>query len=76
MRESLIQALFDPEICLAQVKTDKSLEKDMHITQNIHSISFSESDLLLGTTLHNRPLYITANFSGCQISTILIDPEA
>ena len=37
--------MIDPKIFLAQVKTDKSLGKEMHITQNLHNIYFSKSDL-------------------------------
>lgn len=40
------------------------------------NITFIDDDLLLGTTEHNRPLYVTGVRDGSRISRILIDPES
>lgn len=38
------------------------------------SISFTDEDLLIGTTEHNRPLYVTGMCEGVKVNRILIDP--
>lgn len=37
------------------------------------SITFSEIDQLLGTTEHNRPLYVTGTSDGAKVNRILLD---
>lgn len=37
------------------------------------SITFREIDQLLGTTEHNRPLYVTGTSNGAKVNRILLD---
>ncbi|XP_039131814.1 uncharacterized protein LOC120268495 [Dioscorea cayenensis subsp. rotundata] len=37
-------------------------------------MSFTDEDLLLGTTVHNRPLYVTRFCDGVKINRVLVDP--
>lgn len=74
MREALIKALLDPDICMAQLaaaQPDEAL-----CSKGVPEISFSDEDLCLGTADHNRPLYITVNIDNFRLSRILVDPGA
>ena len=37
-------------------------------------VFFTNEDLLLGTTEHNRPLYVTGSSQGISVKRILVDP--
>lgn len=37
------------------------------------AVTFTDDDLLLGTTEHNRPLYVTGTSQGTTINRILIN---
>ncbi|XP_028556574.1 uncharacterized protein LOC110106707 [Dendrobium catenatum] len=74
MRESLIKALLDPEICLAQLA---STSKDEALYfKEVSGVTFSDEDLLLGTTDHNRPLYIIVDVENFKLSRDLVDMGA
>lgn len=38
------------------------------------AVTFTDDDLFLGTTEHNRPLYVTGTSQGTTINRILINP--
>ncbi|NAV33015.1 retroviral-like aspartic protease, partial [Klebsiella pneumoniae] len=42
----------------------------------VPGVTFSNEDLLLGTSDHNRPLYITVNVGDMRLSRVLVDPGA
>ncbi|PKU65294.1 hypothetical protein MA16_Dca026174 [Dendrobium catenatum] len=74
MRESLVRALLDPKVCLAQLEltfSDSALCLD-----NFPKITITDEDLLLGTTEHNRPLDISVNIGRFKLSRVLVDPGA
>lgn len=48
--------------------------KEAMYAEHTAAISFTEDDLLPGTTEHNRPLYVTGMCEGIRINRILIDP--
>lgn len=72
LRETLIQALKDPERYEAYF-AERNLTEVLQ-ARNEPIITFAEDDLMLGTADHNRPLYVTAESDGMMISRILIDP--
>ncbi|PKU60040.1 hypothetical protein MA16_Dca028377 [Dendrobium catenatum] len=72
LRETLIQALKDPERYEAYF-AERSLTEVLQ-ARNEPFITFSEEDMMLGTADHNRPLYVTAESDKLIISRILIDP--
>ncbi|NAU84042.1 retroviral-like aspartic protease, partial [Klebsiella pneumoniae] len=74
LRETLVKALLEPETYQAYFATESL--KDVHYLKEMPGITFSDQDLLLGTTEHNRPLYVTAEVNGCQLNRVLIDPGA
>ncbi|XP_028549412.1 uncharacterized protein LOC114579342 [Dendrobium catenatum] len=71
LRETLIQALKDPERYKAYF-AERSLTEVLQ-ARNEPFITFSEEDMMLGTADHNRPLYVTAKNDKLIISRILID---
>ncbi|PKU64668.1 hypothetical protein MA16_Dca014522 [Dendrobium catenatum] len=74
MRESLIKALLDPEICLAQLA---STSKDEALYfKEVSGVTFSDEDLLLGTTDHNRVglIFITPEGGMTHFSYHLSEP--
>ncbi|NAU33234.1 retroviral-like aspartic protease [Klebsiella pneumoniae] len=74
MREALIKALLDPEICLAQLAATSPNEACYF--KEVPGVTFSNEDLLLGTAEHNRPLYISVNVGNFKLSRVLVDPGA
>lgn len=58
LRQNLIKALSKPEVFQAYFAEEKL--KECLLTQDLLSITFADDDLLLKTTDHNRPLYVTA----------------
>ena len=74
MRESLIKALLDPEICMAQLAATSSYEALYF--KEVPGVTFSTEDLLLGTSDHNRPLYISVNVGTFKLSRVLGYPGA
>ncbi|XP_028550597.1 uncharacterized protein LOC114579610 [Dendrobium catenatum] len=72
MREALIKAMLDLDICMTQLaaaQPDEAL-----CSRGVPEISFSDEDLCLGTADHNHPLYITVNIDNFRLSRILVDP--
>ncbi|KAI0492253.1 hypothetical protein KFK09_026522 [Dendrobium nobile] len=74
MKESLIKALLDPEICLTQLAATS--EGEALYFKEVPGVTFSDEDLLLRTADHNRPLYITVNVGNFKLSRVLVDPGA
>lgn len=72
LRETLIKALKEPEKYEAYF-AERSLT-EISQAQDFPTMTFSEEDLMLGTTDHNRPLYVTAESDGVIINRILVDP--
>ncbi|KAJ0978344.1 hypothetical protein J5N97_013818 [Dioscorea zingiberensis] len=72
VRDSLIHALQNPEeyqAYFAEINMKEAL-----YAFHAPSVSFTDEDLLLGTTEHNRPLYVTGYCDGMKINRVLIDP--
>lgn len=72
LRESFIYALQHPkefEANFAEISMKEVLYA-IHTT----NITFTDDDLLLRTTEHNIPLYVTETINSAKISRILIDP--
>ncbi|XP_028549524.1 uncharacterized protein LOC110105940 [Dendrobium catenatum] len=65
MRESLIKALLDPEICLTQLAAT-SEDKALYFKE-VPGVTFSDEDMLLRTADHNRPLYITVDVGNFKL---------
>ncbi|PKU60336.1 hypothetical protein MA16_Dca026675 [Dendrobium catenatum] len=74
MRESLVRALLDPEVCLAQLELTFS-DSALYLG-NFPKITFTDEDLLLVTAKHNRPLDISVNVGRFKLSRVLVDPGA
>lgn len=72
LRETLVKALLEPEVFLAYFK---DLEEAQYLKE-IPGVTFSDEDLLLGTSDHNRPLYVSATVNGTKWNRILVDPGA
>lgn len=53
----------------------KDLEEAQYLKE-IPGVTFSDEDLLLGTSEHNRPLYVSATVNGTKLNRILVDPGA
>lgn len=74
LRDSFIYALQHPEefeTYFAEISM-----KDVLYAIHTASITFTDDDLLLGTTDHNWPLYITGMIDSAKINRILIDPRS
>ncbi|NAV33005.1 hypothetical protein EE071_28370, partial [Klebsiella pneumoniae] len=74
MKEALIKALLYPEIYLAQLMATEQ-HKALYFKEVLR-VTFSNEDMLLGTSDHNRPLYITVNVGNMRLSRVLVDPGA
>ncbi|KAJ0962211.1 hypothetical protein J5N97_030039 [Dioscorea zingiberensis] len=72
VRESLIHALQNPEEYQGYF-TEINMKEALYAF-HAPSVSFTDEDLLLGTTEHNRPLYVTGYCDGMKINRVLIDP--
>ncbi|KAJ1696334.1 hypothetical protein LUZ63_004846 [Rhynchospora breviuscula] len=72
LRDLLIHALQNPEKFQAYF-AEKSMQEALYIDQTA-AITFDDNDLLVGTSEHNRPLYITGITSGSKVNRILVDP--
>ncbi|KAK9688789.1 hypothetical protein RND81_09G011200 [Saponaria officinalis] len=74
MRFQLAQALQNPEPYTEQVKNaGEPVEQSAKCMSCSTALSFSDEDLLLGSELHNRPLYVSGYIRGQKVSRILID---
>ena len=72
MREALIHALRNPEQYQTQM-IETQVEETMFINNHMPPIHFTNNDLLVGTTDHNRPLYVTGECEGKKLNQILVD---
>ncbi|XP_020080518.1 uncharacterized protein LOC109704178 [Ananas comosus] len=72
LREVLIYALQNPEPFHAYF-AETSMKEALYLVHTAN-ITFTEKDLLMGTTHHNRPLYVTGTSDGEKMNRILIDP--
>lgn len=72
LRNVLVYALQNPEKFQAYF-AERNMQEAMY-TSCTASISFTDDDLSVGTTEHNRPLYITGECERQKLNRILIDP--
>jgi hypothetical protein len=72
LREVLIQALQSPEKYKSYF-IEQNMQKTLVAAKRTACINFTDDDLLIGTSDHNRPLYITGNYGGQKIGRILVD---
>jgi hypothetical protein len=72
MRDILVQALLNPEDYQAFF-AEEAMKETLY-AESSAGVFFTDEDLLLGTTEHNRPLYVTGSSQGVDIRRILIDP--
>jgi hypothetical protein len=72
LREVLIQALQNIEKYKSYF-IEQNMQEDLFIAKRTACINFTDDDLLIGTSDHNRPLYITGNCGGQKIGRILVD---
>jgi hypothetical protein len=72
LREVLIQALQDPEKYKSYF-IEQNIQEALFTAKQAACINFTDDDLLIGTTDHNRPLYITKNYGGYKIGRILVN---
>jgi hypothetical protein len=49
------------------------MQKALFTAKRAACINFTDDDLLIGTSDHNRPLYIIGNYGGQKIGRILVD---
>jgi hypothetical protein len=52
---------------------EQNIQEALFTAKRVACINFTDDDLLIGTTDHNRPLYITGNYGGQKIGRILVD---
>ncbi|KAI0494874.1 hypothetical protein KFK09_025020 [Dendrobium nobile] len=74
LRETLVKALLEPESYQAFFATESV--KDACYLKEMPCITFSDQDFLLGTSDHNRPLYVTTEVNGYELNRVLIDQGA
>jgi hypothetical protein len=72
LREVLIRVLQDPEKYKSYF-IEQNMQEALFTAKRAAYINFTNDDLLIGTADHNRPLYITGNYSGQKIGRILVD---
>lgn len=70
VREALIKALQNPELYRAHLVE----VKEAMYTKFAAMVKFTDEDLMLGTTKHNRPLYVKGQLNQISLNRILIDP--
>jgi hypothetical protein len=70
--EVLIQTLQDPKEYKSYF-IEKNMEEVLYTARREACINFTDDDLLIDTTDHNRPLYITGTCGGQKIIRILVD---
>jgi len=71
-RGTLVEVFLNPEeyqAFLAELSMKEALYDDY-----MAAVTFTDDDLLLGTTEHNRPLYVTGTSQGTTIKILLINP--
>ena len=77
LRKALIQALMDPNDYKDQVdpiEVDEVLSSPLNrCAVCMACITFSDEDLPLGSTNHNKPLYVTGRIGDERINRILLD---
>jgi hypothetical protein len=72
MRNTLVQALLNPEDYQAFF-AEETMKEALYVESSA-GVFFTYEDLLLGTTEHNRPLYVTGSSQGINVRRILVDP--
>jgi len=77
LRKALIQALMDPDDYKDQVdpiEVDEVLSSLLNRCATCMAcITFNDEDMQLGSTDHNRPLYVTGIIGDKRINRILLD---
>ena len=74
-RDALIYALQNPQEFQAYL-AERDLPEALYTSQCNPAITFNDEDLLLGTTEHNRPLYLTGTCEGRKLNRVFIDSGA
>jgi hypothetical protein len=72
LKEVLIQALQNPEKYKSYF-IEQNIQEALFTAKQAACINYTDDDLLIGTSDHNRPLYITENCGGQKIGRILVD---
>ena len=72
MRNTLVQALLNPEDYQAFF-AEETMKETLYAESSVGAF-FINKDLLLGTTEHNRSLYVTGSSQGINVRRILVDP--
>ncbi|KAM1786196.1 hypothetical protein ACFX12_039014 [Malus domestica] len=74
LREALITALTNPEVFETNFKfAEVDTTSPKYYACCLASITFDESDLILGDEYHNRPLYVSGLVGDTSINRILLD---
>nr|XP_027075937.1 uncharacterized protein LOC113699791 [Coffea arabica] len=63
----------DPNYSCVAISDEKSRVPTSNEEVNVTSITFTSEDLLLGSTPHNRPLFVTGYANEQKVNRILID---
>lgn len=71
-RGTLVEVFLNPEEYQAFF-AEQSMKEALY-DDYMAAVTFTDDDLLLGTTEHNRPLYVTGTSQGTTINRILINP--
>jgi hypothetical protein len=72
LRDVLIQTLQNPEKYKSYF-IEQNLQEALYVAKREVGITFTNEDLLMGTTDHNCPLYIIGDYGGQRIGRVLID---
>jgi hypothetical protein len=72
LREVLVQGLQNPENYKSYF-IEQNMQEALFTAKRAACINFRNDDLLIGTSDHNRLLYITGNCGGQKIGRILVD---
>ena len=70
VREALIKALQNPELYRSHLIE----AQEVMYAKFAAMVKFTDEDLMLGTTKHNRPLYIRGQLNKVPMNRVLIDP--
>lgn len=68
----MIYALQHPELYKQAYFAEINMKEVLYALHTA-SITFIDKDLLLGTTEHNRLLYVTGTSDGAKVNRILLD---
>ncbi|XP_074308174.1 uncharacterized protein LOC141643048 [Silene latifolia] len=74
MRQQLSLAILQPEVYADKIKAagEPADQSKKCVTYNV-ALAFSDEDLLLGSKLHNRPLFVSGYIREKKVGCILVD---